>query len=319
MILLNYKIMMIVFSVIIVVGIIFSVSMDQYIQIYDPDWYGLLGYDNDKVKDEKKIFIIGSSSVYAINATYINEQLALNEKNYQVYNLADMSDTPRKRLASIQNIISNEPEIVVYGLGILEFMIPLYPSYTTTDFILNPDQFISHQFNDMMEPIREQIPVSPKDRTLMLAKYIVRGPDQHYHPFINFTETPINDFEKIKEEWQTTSYAKVGRHLDVSDSSIQVNQLKKILRELQKNDIKIIIITNPYHRILIDSFDDSEISNFETMLKNNANEFNFDIYSFQNKYADLNIWREPLHIAIQPEGKIFSDDVLQIILKEIEE
>tara|TARA_B100000408_G_C10257925_1_gene206355 strand:- start:321 stop:833 length:513 start_codon:yes stop_codon:yes gene_type:complete len=170
-----------------------------------------------------------------------------------------------------------------------------------------------------MEPIREKIPVSPKDRTLMLAKYIIRGPDQHYHPFINFTETPINDFEKIKEEWQTTSYAKVGRHLDVSDSSIQVNQLKKILRELQKNDIKIIIITNPYHRVLIDSFDDSEISNFETMLKNNANEFNFDTYLFQNKYADLNIWREPLHIAIQPEGKIFSDDVLQIILKEIEE
>ena len=300
-------------------GIIFSVSMDQYIQIYDPDWYGLFGYDNDKVKDEKKIFIIGSSSVYAINATYINEQLALNEKNYQVYNLADMSDTPRKRFASIQNIISNEPEIVVYGLGILDFAIPSYPSYTMTDFILNPDQFISHQFNDMMEPIREQIPVSPKDRTLMLAKYIIRGPDQHYHPFINFTETPINDFEKIKEEWQTTSYAKVGRHLDVSDSSIQVNQLKKILRELQKNDIKIIIITNPYHRVLIDSFDDSEISNFETMLKNNANEFNFDTYLFQNKYADLNIWREPLHIAIQPEGKIFSDDVLQIILKEIEE
>ena len=310
---------MVIFSVIIVVGIIFSVSMNQYIQIYDPDWHGILGYDNDKVKDGKKIFIIGSSSVYAIDTTYINEQLALNEKNYQVYNLADMSDTPRKRFASIQNIISNEPEIVVYGLGILEFMIPLYPSYTTTDFILNPDQFISYQFNDMMEPIREQIPVSPKDRTLMLAKYIIRGPDQHYHPFINFTETPINDFEKIKEEWQTTSYAKVGRHLDVSDSSIQVNQLKKILRELQKNDIKIIIITNPYHRVLIDSFDDSEISNFENMLKNNANEFNFNTYLLQNKYADLNIWREPLHIAIQPEGKIFSDDVLQIILKEIEE
>ncbi len=310
---------MVIFSVIIVVGIIFSVSMNQYIQIYDPDWHGILGYDNDKVKDGKKIFIIGSSSVYAIDTTYINEQLALNEKNYQVYNLADMSDTPRKRFASIQNIISNEPEIVVYGLGILEFIIPLHPSYTTTDFILNPDQFISYQFNDMMEPIREQIPVSPKDRTLMLAKYINRGPDQQHHPFINFKETPINDFEKIKEEWQTTSYAKVGRHLDVSDSSIQVNQLKKILRELQKNDIKIIIITNPYHRVLIDSFDDSEISNFETMLKNNANEFNFDTYLFQDKYADLNIWREYLHIAIQPEGKIFSDDVLQIILKEIEE
>ena len=311
--------MIVVFSAIIVVGTIFSISMDQYIQIYDPDWYGIFGYDNDKVEDEKKIFIIGSSSVYAIDATYINEQLGLNKKNYQVYNLADMSDTPRKRLASIQNIISNEPEIVVYGLGILDFAIPSYPSYTMTDFILNPNQFISYQFNDVMEPIKEQIPLSPKDRTLMLGKYIIRGPDQHHHPFINFKETPINDFEKIKEIWQRSSYAKVGVHLDVSDSTIQVNQLRKILKELQKNDIKVVIFTNPYHRLLINSFDDSEISNFETMLKNNSNEFNFNTYFLHDKYADLNIWREFLHIAIQPEGKIFSDDVLQIILKEIEE
>ena len=168
--------MIIVFSVIIVVGIIFSVSMNQYIQIYDPDWHGILGYDNDKVKDGKKIFIIGSSSVYAIDTTYINEQLALNEKNYQVYNLADMSDTPRKRLASIQNIISNEPDIVVYGLGMLEFVIPLYPSHTMTDFILNPNQFISYQFNDVMESIREQIPMSPKDKTLLLKALALARP-----------------------------------------------------------------------------------------------------------------------------------------------
>ena len=45
-------------------------------------------------------------------------------------------------------------------------------------------------------------------------------------------------FEKIKEAG--SSY--VGRHLDVSDSSMQVNQLKKILKELQKNDIKIVYL-----------------------------------------------------------------------------
>ena len=319
MALLNYKIMIVVFSAIIVTGTIFSISMDQYIQIYDPDWHGIFGYDNDKVNDEKKIFIIGSSSVYAIDAAYINEQLELNEKKYQVYNLADMSDTPRKRFGSIQNIISHEPEIIIYGLGMVEFVIPSYPSYTITDFILNPNQFISYQFNDVMEPIREQIPLSPKDRALMLGKYIIRGPDQHYHPFINHNVTPISDFEKIKEIWKTSRYAKVGGHLDVSDSSIQVSQFKKILKELQKNDIKVVIFTNPYHRLLIDSFDDSEKSNFETMLKNNANEFNFNTYWLQDKYADLNIWREYVHIAIQPESKVFSDDVLQIILKEIEE
>jgi len=311
--------MLVVFSVIIVVGTFFSISMAQYNQIYDPDWRGIITYSEDKVEDKKKIFIIGSSSVYAINATYINEQLALNEKNYQVYNLADMSDTPRKRVGSIQNIISNEPQIIVYGLGMMDFVPVLDTSHTTADFILNPNEFFSYQFNDVMEPIREKIPGSPKDKTLLLAKYIIRGPDQDYHPFIHFKETPINDFEKIKEQWKTTIYAKTGADLDVSDSNIQVNSLKKILNELQENNIKVVIFTNPYHRVLIDSFDNSEVNSFETMLKNNSSEFNFNVYSLQEKYADLNIWREYLHIAIQPEGKIFSDDILQIILKEIEE
>ena len=133
--------MLVVFSVIIVVGTFFSISMAQYNQIYDPDWRGIITYSEDKVEDKKKIFIIGSSSVYAINATYINEQLALNEKNYQVYNLADMSDTPRKRVGSIQNIISNEPQIIVYGLGMMDFVPVLDTSHTTADFILNPNEF----------------------------------------------------------------------------------------------------------------------------------------------------------------------------------
>ena len=55
--------------------------MDLYIQIYDPDWYGILNI-NQKIDDEKKrIFITGGSTVYSINTVYLNEKLSENEFN----------------------------------------------------------------------------------------------------------------------------------------------------------------------------------------------------------------------------------------------
>ena len=43
--------------------------------------------------------------------------------NYEFFNLADMADTPKKRIHSLSNIISNEPNIVIYGLDIANFRV----------------------------------------------------------------------------------------------------------------------------------------------------------------------------------------------------
>lgn len=58
----------IIFSIIIV-SISFSFFMDAYITIYDPDWYGLMNF-NKEIPDKKKIFLLGSSSAYAVSATH---------------------------------------------------------------------------------------------------------------------------------------------------------------------------------------------------------------------------------------------------------
>ncbi len=52
------------------------------------------------------------------------------------------------------------------------------------------------------------------------------------------------------------------------------------------------------------------------MLDNKSNEFDIPIYSLHEKYVDLEIWRETLHVAIHPDAQIYTDDILKIILKE---
>ena len=135
----NYKIVFSVIFVIVSVSIIFSYSMDSYIQSYDPDWYGVIN-SNDAGNSKEKIFILGSSNVYSINATKINEQLTNQEKNFLVYNLADMGDTPAKRISSIDNIISHKPKLVLYGIGLWEFEKFTPVSYSVIDFLVEPTQ-----------------------------------------------------------------------------------------------------------------------------------------------------------------------------------
>jgi hypothetical protein len=84
----------IIFSIIIV-SISFSFFMDAYITIYDPDWYGLMNF-NKEIPDKEKIFLLGSSSAYAVSATLINEKLEEQGFDFEFYNLADMSDSLKK-------------------------------------------------------------------------------------------------------------------------------------------------------------------------------------------------------------------------------
>jgi hypothetical protein len=43
-----------------------------------------------------------------------------------------------------------------------------------------------------------------------------------------------------------------------------------------------------------------------------------DVYFLHNEYSELNIWKDALHIAIHPNAGIFTDDISEILLDELE-
>ena len=92
----NYKIMLSVIFVILVVTIIFAYSMDLYIQIYDPDWHGIIDSSHSIDSTKEKIFIIGSSNIYSINATKINEKIS-NQQKRRNYFLVMMENFLEKK------------------------------------------------------------------------------------------------------------------------------------------------------------------------------------------------------------------------------
>ncbi len=311
----NYKIIFLLIIAVCITSIILFFSMDLYIQIYDPDWYGILSPNQKNDESIKRIFIIGGSTVYSINAEYLNEKLIRNEIGYEVFNLADQADNPSQRLRSIQNIIENKPSIVFYGLGYTNFeKFEIENSNSVLDFIYNPQEIFKNNFEIFLdESINEYIPVSPKDRTLVLLKYLLRGPDDHHHPFMSFKEGEIVDLAKIRDEKET----RFVTSLETNENDKEVVALNSIIKKLQDKNIKVVLFSFPYSKIMLENTDSFELENFEKMLKDKEKEFDMPVFFLHEKYAELNIWKDRLHIANNPKSIIFTEDIFEKIVEVI--
>ena len=107
---------------------------------------GLLSNNSLDSTPKEKIFLLGSSTVYSVNSTFVNNYFAKNDVNYEFFNLADMSDSPKKRIHSISNIISNNPAIVIYGIDVGDFRTETKNEISLEEIVIHPKNFFLYQF-----------------------------------------------------------------------------------------------------------------------------------------------------------------------------
>ena len=167
----NYKILLVVSLVLIVVGSIFSITMRSYIHTYDSEWEGIF-FTDKKQSYLNKIFLVGSSGIYPIDALKINQSFTKMKIDFETYNLSDVADNPKKRLTSIENILNNEPSIVILGFGMLEFEEIKQLDYDMWQYFLYPKKIKNKIFETTVDPIIRDIQTSPKERHIMLIKII---------------------------------------------------------------------------------------------------------------------------------------------------
>jgi len=69
---------------------------------------------------------------------------------------------------------------------------------------------------------------------------------------------------------------------------------------------------------MLDNTEINEIENFEKMLKNKQKQFNVNLFFLHDKYSNLNIWIDRVHIANNPKTIIFTEDILEKIIEVID-
>lgn len=272
---------------------------------------------------KKKIFIVGSSESAVLNNTHINEYLKKNGHDYDVYNLSLPSDQPSSRLQTIDKIIKLKPDVVIYGVGYRDFanqFTLIHQQNENLNVLLpNPQNLfnsIIHQTNSNLDLIKSPKFVTEKVLDTIVNDIAKKNNVKNYDKIQ--PKTPFYKFSKeskvINQKIDTVE--PIG-YIDSSETNDEVIALNQIINKLKNNNIEIVLFTTPYSRIFFDNLSDHNKNTFDNILTDILNKHNIPIYRLEDNYADLNIWYDYNHVAMNPHAIIFTHDIEEILVKVI--
>lgn len=278
--------------------------------------------------NEKKIFIIGSSYIMALNSTYINNYLSKFDQNYHVYNLAILGDHIKKRSEIIDKMISANPTIIIYGIAEEDFSEPVPVNVLSTkDMKLLPDphNIIKEWFSEAQQQIgyKIELPQSPKAVTWK----IIRDINKKESDDIRFSPYPDAPFLKILRANTVTvsdlelknlvSYIAPLGKIESPEKNESLSTFKQIIAKLQDNNIKTIIFVVPHHKYLLDTEQKEFKESFSPIIQN-IRQTGITVYFRNDAYSDLHIWHDLTHVAVNEGSLVFSEEVAKMIVSEIE-
>jgi RNase H-fold protein (predicted Holliday junction resolvase) len=272
--------------------------------------------------EKKKIFIMGSSGIARINADFLNKQMNKTNNDYVTYNLGISADDPIRRSSIIHPTISLNPNLVVYGISMIDFRSSYVEQLLPDPKLL--DNKISDFFNLDINLLNPKLN-SQKIIQLIFKNINLDDSSQSYNTISTLTYTPfykypekytqITNFEELKKDVLKENL-EIYKIRSVSNNE-QLIKFKEIIKNLQNNDIKVIIVAVPLSKPLLDSLSDVDRQLFNEILEKISQEFDIRVYDLTEKYSELNIWQNSNHVALNDKSIIFTEDLLEIINSEI--
>lgn len=321
-----YSFLTIIFSILILLIILNNTSPQLSISnsISHDDFF-IQEFDSQN----EKIFLIGSSHVGRVNSTYIQDQLSLHNKSFDVYNLALSADTPSNRLKSMDNILSIDPSLVVYGLGFrdfsefvlkselkkpknilpdLSYILPNTISIFEESFNVNTDNFKSPKIITIQNikiffgldeiPMKSQIPQKNTPFYIIVPGYSI----------------PLNDAE-LKRALYSNPYILS----DIDPKSENISALEEIISIFQDNNIPVILYSTPKSGLFLDSMSLENKNLFSSILNDISKEQNVQVHFLHDKYTNENIWNNNMHIITGSNNVVHNDDIAEIIINFLDE
>ena len=310
-------------------ALVVSVSIFLFIMSVVPD-YVYLEHKEFYSQDlpGEKIFIFGTSHVYALNPMIITDELIEKGYNYTVYNLGQGSFDAEERLRTIDFVISQEPKVVVYGIAYQTFY-----SHGRNIAENPPESFPSPtKLVDLLSTV--QIPLNtglldnPKFATINTVNHFYQKqtgefqeePERPYPNTPFFVYTPYSEIpaeqKDLENDGKFVNYK--GHEIYPIDKNRTYEALKELIRSLHEHDIEVIIFTTPHLKNWLEQVPAQQEKIFNSMLDDLENEFNFEVFRLHDKYDSIDIWIDHEHLIDHNEKTdFFSEDIAKIILTRI--
>lgn len=281
-------------------------------------------FEHEFSEDRKQIFLFGSSHVAQINTTHLIEKISQKHPNYDIYNLAIGGDDPKDRAKHIDEFIALKPEVIFYGVSFRDF-----DNKYEENFLPQPQQVLKElEKNDYLN---YDFP-NPKKTTFQIFSKIMNenSGDLTESKFLTnrntpFIKIPISDSVIKTEDEIKNSSDSAKRIAEIKSLSIdppskneQVFYLEKIINRLQENNIDVVVFTNPVHNYYLNSLPNDQKKNFDLILIEISEKYKIPIYDFTEKYQNSSIFTDLHHVAFNKDSILFSSDIANMIIQEIE-
>ena len=274
---------------------------------------------SNNFSDTNTVFLIGSSHLGSANVTSINQLVLSKTKNLEnpitVYNLAAFGDYPTKRLESIKDIISTSPKVIFYQISYRDFQF----TYKENEDII-PINFKELLFSKIYSIFKNHIPVNPQELLFSILRPIQSSVSPILEESLSTNDkTPFYHYTKFKIKSQEELKSELSPVTEWDDSKIEDENfiaLKKIIEELEKSNIKIVIFTSPLHEYYLETLSQKQKDDFSSLLNNLEEEYNLRIYNFEDRYHDLDVWGNISHISYYKNVTIYNEDIANMIIGE---
>jgi len=274
-------------------------------------------------KESDKILILGGSGVVQLNTTLIDKKVSEINKNLTVYNLAYNADTPKQRFSSIEPTLNLKPEIIFYGLTYFDLNGFEFDAKTENKKLFPDVKQTIFEIFDIKDKKLEEI--NPKATTLNFLKEKIGFDKSTLENTIRLSNSPFSSID----EYQTiisdsselnVSSEKVRNHVKQDENSTkkQKEYLIKIIERFLENDIKVVFFTLPHHQFYLEEIPQNDKDAFYNSLFELEKEYDIVIYDFQELYGDMEIWQDSSHVAFNKDSMIFSNDVADMIISEVQ-
>jgi hypothetical protein len=279
--------------------------------------------------DQKKIFLFGSSHSVRADVFHIDKSLKEQGHDYDVYNLSHRGSQPATRVNSIDLIIEAKPNFVFYGLEFLSFWphpaphLPVMRNIVDGDsnsLLPRPQDLIKEYFDtSAISDIDFGNFKNPKLTTLKIFD-VLRGETKFQYqggkqPFTPYGHNRIMNYEELLKNVEAFPFL---HYVDVKSKHIDAMEI--MIKKFQENNIPVVLFTTQHHKLYLETVSDKDKKNYFLIIDKLEKKFGIKHFDFHDKYSDLETWANGDHLSLISEGSImFSDDILEIIKKEIEQ
>ena len=287
-------------------------------------------FSMEKDPENELVLLAGNSGVAQLNTTRVDQLVSKNFEEYTVYNIAYNADNPSIRILSIDKLSQLKPKIFFYGLS--------YDTFTLSGMEIReikkknqsllPDP--GYTFKQFIEVNNEKIgPLNPKNTALKIIRstfestgFFPKSSENKIYlpnaPFSYFAEYQRKIYTDSDNLHRYTEVEKIkGMQVPITNND-KIEDFRKMIKKLQEADIKVVLFTTPLHENFLINVQESEKRKLYDLVDQSAKEFNLDVYDFQDKYAKLPIFLDVNHVSYHKDSMIYSNDVAEMIMLELE-